>query len=58
MGIVVCAWCGEIMGLVEVEGISHGMCPTCLEAMKKEIAEYHEKRLREEICQQSKFRTA
>ena len=45
------------MGLVEVEGISHGMCPTCFEVMKKEIEEYHKKREGEEICQQSKFRT-
>jgi phage FluMu protein Com len=44
MGTLMCAWCGQILGLVEVEGISHGMCPACLEVMKKEIEEYHKKR--------------
>lgn len=50
MGTVVCAWCEKILGFVACEGVSHGMCPTCLEGMKKKIAEYHEKRQKEEAC--------
>ncbi len=29
-GRVICAWCKEDMGPFAGEGVSHGICPTCL----------------------------
>jgi len=35
---VVCAWCGKELGFKEGNGgISHGICETCKEKVKKEL---------------------
>jgi len=38
MGLVVCAWCGRILGRkAGVEGTSHGICPACKEKMESQL---------------------
>ena len=39
--IRICAWCKKVMGVVEpaTDGrVTHGICPTCLERAKADLA--------------------
>lgn len=49
---VVCAWCGLKIGDVfpfSDKRTSHGMCPACLVKFEKELEEYKQKRINEQI---------
>lgn len=32
---LICAWCGQIIGVRDCERDSHGICPTCREAERR-----------------------
>ena len=39
--IIICAWCGRLMGEKDgegVEGITHSICPVCLKEQLAEVA--------------------
>lgn len=35
IGAAVCAWCDDFMGVVPFEGVTHGICQTCMATQLK-----------------------
>lgn len=33
---IICAWCDEVIGEKEGDGVTHGICPACAERLKIE----------------------